>query len=50
MPSWWQHRCGLELWSGGVPVGDPNVPLDNTDSCRDVHRTRNQRLPAGRVL
>jgi hypothetical protein len=38
------------MWSGGVPVGDPNVPLDNTDSCRDVHRARDQRLSAGRVL
>src|SRR5215469_2430196 len=34
----------------GVPVGDPNVPLDNTDSCRDLHRARDQRLTAGRVL
>jgi len=34
----------------GVPVGDPNVPLDNTDSCRDVRRARDQRLSAGRVV
>src|SRR5262249_40797721 len=29
--------------------GDENV-LDNSDACGDLHRTRNQRLLAGRVL
>src|SRR5262245_29187987 len=30
--------------------GDANVSLENTDSCRGVHRARDHRLSAGRVL
>jgi len=34
------HRRGTQTF----------VPLDDTDSCRDLHRARDQWLSAGRVL
>jgi hypothetical protein len=49
---WVEDAFPFELLpvQGAEPRALTTVALDNTDSCRDLHRARDQRLSAGRVL